>query len=93
MINSDNKTSDIEKWFNPLHLEDIDESIDLNLEEWSYDLIKFKQLKEAELFVIERSMLRDIYDRKPLNFINYVQAQNLREQIAHITNRILRGDE
>lgn len=88
--------------FEPLPLEDIDEKIELNKKQWGYDLIRFKQLLEFELAIVERGILREKWEwckekeQRPVQDLIYslipneIQVSNLKEQIRHVQNRILR---
>lgn len=62
--------------FNPLHPEDIEEKIQLNLND-GLDLNSLRDTLEEELHSTERSIL-----------VSEIQAQNLKEQLAYIDKRI-----
>lgn len=86
--------------FEPLPLQDIEEKIELNKQQWGHDLYKLKQLLEFELSLIERGVLRSKWEfmkstksyQELINDIlsSEIQIQNLKEQIRHIQNKILR---
>lgn len=98
------KEKNIHDFFKPLSLEDIDEKININIDRYGYSLLELKGLFELELSMIERDILQNRYAQLNLNphdfyrtyqvllrrcFNSEMQAQNLKEQIRHLENRII----
>lgn len=69
--------------FEPLHPEDIEEKIQLNLKK-NHTLTSLKDALEMELFKIERAILNTENNL----FGSRIQVQNLKEQIAYLDKRI-----
>jgi hypothetical protein len=83
-------SKNVKRWFMPLEKVDIDQNIKQNEIDWGWSLVELKELKEHELFLIEREILRDTYEARGSKITTLIQRQNLREQVAHISNRIIR---
>ena len=77
-------------FFRPLSIDDIEEKVKINQDQHGYELITLKELLEFELFLIERDALKFINEGQKINMVSLIEAQNLREQIAYITNKITR---
>lgn len=78
-------------FFQPLFSEDIEEKIEINQRDRGYSLIELKKLLEHEMFIIERQILEKMYTRQPFDIVRaMIQAQNLKEQVAYINNKILK---
>ena len=80
----------IEESFVPLSLDDIEEKVRINQEQNGYDLMGLKEMLEFELSLVQRDILKYIHEGKMIHIESHIQAQNLREQIAYITNKITR---
>jgi len=92
--------------FEVLKQEDIDEKIRLNMKDWGYTLQQLKEKLEDELAHHERIIIKLLFDYTKLPEVNdktykghvmeilpyQIQTQNLKEQIRHINNRILKGE-
>lgn len=96
---------DISIFFKPLSYEDIEEKIQLNIMNFGYTFLELKTLFELELSMIEREILKKKYiflTRRNREFLFYYQdfmqdifnqeaeAQNLKEQINYLNNKILK---
>ena len=78
------------KFFKPLLLDDIEEKVKLNIENNGYDLMGLKEMLEFELNLIQRDILAFINRGEMISMTSHIQAQNLREQIAYINNKIIK---
>src|SRR5690349_21767189 len=98
-------TQDMKDFFKPLDYEDIEECIELNKRDWGHTLIDLKTLWALELSMIEREILKKKYafiQTTSRDFLfnlqsfyqdifnSEMQAQNLKEKIDYVNNKILK---